>query len=147
MIRAFHLMFMCFMSIYMNARKLYICFCLRAIKYLIYCGMFHCISTELNLFTCADSKNPSPFLCLFNTIQSMKRCDFVYDIWRKRIPLLSFETCMKTKLLWQFLKHFSFRALFSLSAAVADFSLVSHKHAHLSHTETPPKCCISSSMP
>lgn len=119
------------MSTYMNAHKLYICFCLKAIKYLIYCNMFHYIFAELNLFTCADITKLSPFFGVFLTPlnQLMERCGFAYAIWRKRSPLLSIETCMKTKLLWQFLKHF--RALFSLSAVVADSWLVPHKHAHL----------------
>lgn len=119
------------MSTYMNAHKLYICFCLKAIKYLIYCNMFHYIFAELNLFTCADITKLSPFFGVFLTPlnQLMERCGFAYAIGRKRSPLLSIETCMKTKLLWQFLKHF--RALFSLSAVVADSWLVPHKHAHL----------------
>lgn len=133
MVHAFLLMFVCFMSIYMNARKLCICFCLKAIKYLIYCGMFHCISSELNLLTCGDITNPSPFFSVFLTPfnQLMKRYCFVYAIWRKMVPLLFSETCMKTRVLWQFLKHFSFRALFSLSAVVTGCCLVPHKHAHL----------------
>lgn len=134
MVQAFLLMFVCFMSIHMNAHKLHICVCLKAIKYLIYCGMFYCISTEQIFFTCADITNPSPFLCLFNTNQLMKRCGFAYAIWRKKILLLSIETCMKTELLWQFLKYFSFRALFCLSAVVADSCLLPHKTCTYSHT-------------
>lgn len=140
-------MFVCFMSIYMNARKLHICFCLKAIKYLIYCV---CSTASLQNWICSHVlilQILVLFLCLFNTIQSVNEEMWLCICYLKKKDSFVIHWNLDEDLIAVAISQvFQFQS--SLSEVVADFCLLSHKHAHLPTLyETPPKCCISSSMP